>query len=76
MEELIRMGVLPKDFKMHIGGDQLTRERLWWALLLRLGNWDPKLKFANLGAVTYEHFHAGEFNEMCMRLRKHSFLYY
>ena len=42
---------------MHVGGDQLTRERFSWAKLLRLGNPADPDRFAHLGPITFEFFH-------------------
>lgn len=42
-----------------IGGDQLTRERLSEARLLRLDNLDDQDKFVNIGACVAEFFHLG-----------------
>ena len=43
--------------KIHIGGDQLIRERFSWAKILRIGNYDPAARFAYLGPITSEFFH-------------------
>ena len=45
--------------KIHIGGDQLTRERFTGGKKLRIGNVDPRDRFAHLGTVTFEFFHLG-----------------
>lgn len=50
---------LQEEVKIHIGGDQLTRERFVWAMFLRMGNYDPKIRFAHLGPTTFEFFHLG-----------------
>ena len=44
---------------LHIGGDQLTRERFSHAKNLRIGNVDARAAFANLKPVTFEFFHLG-----------------
>ena len=43
---------------IHIGGDQLTRERFGTALRLRIGNTKERSS-ANLGPATFEFFHLG-----------------
>ncbi|WAR28244.1 hypothetical protein MAR_013948 [Mya arenaria] len=48
-----------KATKFVIGGDQLTRERLSEALLLRLNNEDPEDRFNNIGRCVFEFFHLG-----------------
>ncbi len=55
--QVIQEAVVPDDIKFQIGGDQLTRSRLTEALLLRLGNIDPRQRFAHIGRCTYEFFH-------------------
>ena len=39
------------------GGDQLTRDRIVGALLLRLGNINARDRFNLIGTVTFEFFH-------------------
>ncbi|XP_045208850.2 uncharacterized protein LOC123560755 [Mercenaria mercenaria] len=56
-EKVIDNSTLAQDTKFQIGGDQLTRERLSEALLLRLDNLEPHDRFANIGRVTAEFFH-------------------
>ncbi|VDI11762.1 Hypothetical predicted protein [Mytilus galloprovincialis] len=45
--------------KFQIGGDQLTRERLTQAMLLRYGNINPNDEFKNVGRCVAEFFHLG-----------------
>ncbi|CAG2238691.1 unnamed protein product [Mytilus edulis] len=45
--------------KFQIGGDQLTRERLTQAMLLRYGNINPNDEFQNVGRCVAEFFHLG-----------------
>ncbi|CAG2189785.1 unnamed protein product [Mytilus edulis] len=47
------------DLKFVIGGDQLTRERLSEAMLLRFGNIDPQDQFSHIGRCVAEFFHLG-----------------
>ncbi|CAC5407167.1 unnamed protein product [Mytilus coruscus] len=42
-----------------VGGDQLTRERLTQAMLLRYGNINPNGEFRNIGRCVAEFFHLG-----------------
>ena len=56
---LMNKGALSDNIKLHIGGDQLTRERFSKAKLLRIGNANPHERFAHLGPVTFEFFHLG-----------------
>ena len=66
-EKLIRESGIDGATKFHIGGDQLTRERFTEALLLRLGNINPRDRFANLGRCTAEFFHLGmNYLEKCV----------
>ncbi|CAC5407911.1 unnamed protein product [Mytilus coruscus] len=46
------------ELKFVIGGDQLTRERLSEAMLLRFGNIDPQDRFSHIGRCV-EFFHLG-----------------
>ena len=45
------------DYKVHIGGDQLTRERFSGAKRLRIGAQDGFHAFRHLGPITFEFFH-------------------
>ena len=56
---IIEEAEVDKSTKFQIGGDQLTRERLTEALLLRFGNVDPQHRFANVGRCVAEFFHLG-----------------
>ncbi|XP_071127588.1 uncharacterized protein [Mytilus edulis] len=47
------------DLKFVIGGDQLTRERLSEAMLLRFGNIDPQDQFSHIRRCVAECFHLG-----------------
>ena len=47
------------NLKFQIGGDQLTRERLTEAFLLRYGNINPQDEFGNIGRCVAEFFHLG-----------------
>ena len=44
---------------VHIGGDQLTRERFTGAKQLRIGNNMDSDRFDSLGPITFEFFHLG-----------------
>ena len=55
---LVKELPLQSDEPIHIGGDQLTRERFGTALRLRIGNTKER-SFANLGPATFEFFHLG-----------------
>jgi hypothetical protein len=46
-----------RDIKIHIGGDQLTRERFSGAKSLRAGANDPKEQLKHLHPITFEMFH-------------------
>ena len=46
-----------QDVKIHIGGDQLTRERFSGAKCLRIGGLNDREKFAHLGPITFEYLH-------------------
>jgi hypothetical protein len=59
LRQVIQDAGVGDDIKFQIGGDQLTRERFTHALLLRLGNLDPRERFSRLGRCTYEFFHLG-----------------
>lgn len=59
VKKLIEKADLPDSTSIHVGGDQLTRERFSYAMLLRLGNYDPSARFAHLGPTTFEFFHLG-----------------
>jgi hypothetical protein len=43
--------------QVHIGGDQLTRERFSGGKRIRTDHGDPKTNFSNLGPITFELFH-------------------
>lgn len=45
------------DFFVHIGGDQLTRERFSGAKAMRAHEDDPNDRFENLSPITFEFFH-------------------
>ena len=47
------------NLKFQIGGDQLTRERLTEAMLLRYDNINPNDEFKNVGRCVVEFFHLG-----------------
>jgi hypothetical protein len=50
-------GIQIEDLRIHIGGDQLTRERFSGAKCLRAHHSDSKASFQHLGPVTFELFH-------------------
>ena len=59
IQKLIQDGGLPEHIKIHIGGDQLTRERFSYGSFLRIGNRNPHDRFAHLGPITFEFYHLG-----------------
>lgn len=50
-------GVNSEDIRIHIGGDQLTRERFSGAKSLRSHEDTPVARFENLSPITFEFFH-------------------
>ena len=57
--------------QIHIGGDQLTRERFSTAKSLRRGNLSPEARFDHLGPTTFELFHL-DMNFLQQVSHKHS----
>ena len=55
--------------KVHVGGDQLTRERFSGAKLLVIGAHTPGDRFDNLSPITFEYFHlAMKFLSVCFKV--------
>ena len=50
-------GLEPGSLHVHIGGDQLTRERFSGAKVLRANEDDPSARFESLSPITFEIFH-------------------
>lgn len=59
-------GLEENDLRVHIGGDQLTRERFSGAKVLRANEDDPSARFESLSPITFELFHLHmNFLKMC-----------
>ena len=56
---MIQSGSLAENCTLHIGGDQLTRERFSYGKFLRIGNINPRDRFDHIGPITFEFFHLG-----------------
>ena len=56
-ESCEKLGHNIENVQIHIGGDQLTRERFSGAKSMRAHHVEPSDKFEHLGPITFEYFH-------------------